>query len=646
MRQARRVLLGSALLPGGVITAITLLPKSPEYAASDRFAMTAVTLGTAIGGCVGLTMAWRRYRDAAVVARYPQATRLMKDTMKFLLGERELARKGRLPLLAVTVASPSLYILGHWPQLELLAPFKGGLITLGMVSGALLVAQPIYVRRHIINSLYLGRYYFQQAQHIGPSVKLPARVGAKDEEPVGVIGRSRFRAGGFDWEFADHQKNTLIVGQPGSGKSVAVGNGLLHGMLASGGEEPKIAGIILDPKGTYREEIVALCQRLGRMDDLYIMSPRTWKEHARTAKSIAWNPLDTDDDALEIAARFATVMKLVGGMQTKDTFFVDAARIFLRHAITLTRQAAAPEIPSLVDLLKLCAEPVDKATEYERLIAELGQKFPTAPPQDVEMAVAYFETEWRNMPPKQQAGVRSVVVQLLDDFTVEPIASMTSGRSTMSPGRALDEGKLIYLDFPLAEWERISRVMTALMKLDMQREVLRRPRKDRPSMLFADEFQAIFVSGEEHGDSDFFERSRESNHANIIATQNISSFLKKTQNRHDVTNFLGLCAVKIFLRNSERETNEWASNLFGERSEIAVTASEAARLESGLSHNQTSYNRSTRVVRIVPPEAFTELAVPDQGKPEANFTESIVHLGSRAEMTKLDLAWRVHPLTE
>jgi hypothetical protein len=333
-------------------------------------------------------------------------------------------------------------------------------------------------------------------------------------------------------------------------------------------------------------------------------------------------------------------------MQTKDTFFGDSARILMRHGITLLRRAYAPDVPSLIDLHRLCAEPVEHATEYERLIAALGEKFPSSPPPDVEAAVAYWETEWRTLPEKQRAGVRSVVLQLLDDFTVEPIASMISGRSTISIGDVLDQGKLFYVHLPLAERERISRILTALIKLEMQREVLRRPRKERASLLFADEFQAIFVSGEDHGDSDFFERSRESNHANIIATQNISSFLKKTQNRHDVTNVLGLCAVKIFLRNSERETNEWASNLFGERSEIAVTASEAARLESGLSHNQTSYNRSTRVVRMVPPEAFTELAVPEQDTPGANFTESIVHLGSRAEMTKLDLAWRVHPLTE
>ena len=76
----------------------------------------------------------------------------------------------------------------------------------------------------------------------------------------------------------------------------------------------------------------------------------------------------------------------------------------------------------------------------------------------------------------------------------------------------------------MAGRERVSPVLMTLLRLEFQREILRRPNKARRCFLFADEFQALYVSGENQGDSDFFESSRESNHANIVAAQNLSSF--------------------------------------------------------------------------------------------------------------------------
>jgi len=643
MRARRRFLL-STVAPLVLIAGLVLVPKDPAYAAPGRLAMTMATLAASVWAMIGITLTWRRYRDAVLQARFAKGTRPIRDTVQFLLHERRLSRRYRLAFLVGLIISTATWVLSHWPQLSALAGWHSPSLGLAGVFLLLFVAQPLHARRSLVNAVYLKRYLRQQAAHVGFKPPRRAQRTAQPEPPVTLTGPLSFRAGGFEWRFDDLTKNAAVIGQSGSGKTVCVLNSTLEGLLGCHADGQKTAGVIFDPKGVYHDILPALTTRLGRNNDLVILSPRDWERAKRTPAAIAWNPLDTDDDALEVAARIITVMKLAGGVQARDSFFLDAARGFLRHALVLARAANAPDPVTLLQLHRLCAEPVEEPHIYNDLIATLTRKYPGLPPEEIETAVGYFEQEWRSLPDRHRSGVRSSVTQLIDDFTTAPIAEMISGRSTVSIPDLLEQGKVLYVHLPLAERERVSRILCGLIKLELQREVLRRPRKTRPSFMFADEFQTLFVAGEQHGDSDFFERSRESNHANIVAAQNLSSFLKKTPNRAEVTNFLGLCATKILLRNDEAETNEWASKLFGERSEIIVSASEAARLDGGWSRHQTSYSRSTRSVRVVPPDSFARLAVPMQDDPARQHAESIVHLGSRAATEMLELAWPVHPL--
>ena len=638
LRWTGRLFLVLALGSSLVVGTVALLPKDSAFGSNERLAMTTIVLAAALVGIFGVAASVRHYRDLALASRYPRATRAMRDTIAFLRHERALGRRYRLAILIGFLVAAELALLSYWPQWEVLAPFRGAFKFLAAILGLLLILQPIFARRHLVNALYLRRYLGQQAEHLG--IGSATRKRAASIPPAPALGE--FCAGGFAWRFDDFTKNFLVFGQPGSGKTICVLNAVLDGLLRAPAAELKIGGVILDPKGVYLEVVERLCQKLGRSDDLHILSLDNWAKEPRTRRAIAFNPSDTDEDSLEFAARLITAQKLVGGVEARDSFFLDASRVFCRHAITLLREAAAPQPTSLLDLHSLCAEPVDSATVYEQLIETLQQKYPDNPPPAVETAVAYFENEWRTLPDRQRAGVRSSVNQLLDDFTTDPIRDIISGHSTISIAEVIDTGKILYVHLPLAARERVARVFTGLIKLEFQREVLRRPGKERPTFLLADEFQTLFTAGEEHGDSDFFERSRESRHANIVAAQNMSSFLKRTRNKHDVTNFLGLCAVKVFLRNSERETNEWASNLFGERSEIIVTASESASLDGGFSRHRTSYSRSTKTVRVVPPEAFATLAVPVAGRRGGRIAESVIHLGSREAVTKLELNWPVH----
>jgi len=403
---------------------------------------------------------------------------------------------------------------------------------------------------------------------------------------------------------------------------------------------------VLDAKGDFFRKFAFVCEQLGRGADLVTLDPSAWAEAGRTSRSVAWNPLDNDDDALEIASRLIAALRLLGLEQGNEgSFFLDSAKAYLRHAISLVRAAAGDDPASIVDVYRLSQEGEEETPLYHSLLAAISARFPGELPTEIADAIHFFEREWAPMADRQKSAVRGTITQLLDEFLVPPFREIFTGRSTVAIADVIDQGKLFYVNMPAADRERMSRVVNTLLKLEFQKHVLKRPNKARPSFMLIDEFQTVYTVGDGRGDSDFFERSRESNHANIVAAQNISAFLKRTRNAADVKNFLGNCAVKIFLRNTEEETNRWASALFGMRSEIVVNSTEQAAVDGGWSRRRhTSYSRATRMLPLVPPEAFTRLAIPLKGDPEHQHAESIVHLGSRSEAGHPTLIWPVNPL--
>jgi hypothetical protein len=333
-----------------------------------------------------------------------------------------------------------------------------------------------------------------------------------------------------------------------------------------------------------------------------------------------------------------------------NSFFSDAARSFIRHALDLLRAADDRDPPSLLDIRRLATERPEEGQSdsafYLALTRAILARYPNfaAMPSATRDALDFFENEWRRMPDRQKGGVISSVTQLLDDFGVEPFAAMMTGRSTISIADIIDQGKILYVDLPIASRPRMATLVTGLIKLEFQREILRRVDKRRPSYLLADEYHLLWSAGEGQGDSEFFALSRQSNHSNIIAAQNISSFYRKSSNKDETRNFLGHFATKVFLRNTETETNSWASQLFGERSEITVGSNENASLDDPVTRSFTSYSRSASIARVVPPEAFSNLAIPLRGSRASNYAETIVHLAGRETTQRLDLAWRLNAL--
>lgn len=624
----------------------------------------------------------------------------------------------RIVWLIVTILSLlSLRVLAAWPIGIPLVPTMPLVHVAFWLAIAALPVQLFVTTHQLTEVLSLWRSFRQavsqsrfQPRSVAAAKK---RAEALSDAAVSVTEPYGFRAGGASWSWADFQKNAIVFGQTGSGKTVTVLNAFLDGLLSSAnGSDGTQAGsaLILDPKGDYRGKIDILCRRLGRSGDLLVLDPN------RPESSIRWNPFDGPDDALEISERFAGVLQLLGMKNTQDTFWIDTAKTFLRHAVGLlraTNPADAP--PSFAGINELATQPARLEARLfvlhaKALLAAMGEtaldaaslarndaiargmmtELPPrsrsadalrayfrhweakpateraiiakeaavlaarsgatatdlAPGSEALLAAEYLTNTWLGMPDRTRGSVQTQLTTMIDPFLIEPYRTLFSGRSTMTLGDMLDRGSILYVYMPRDDRSAMSRVVNTLIKLEFYRQVLLRRDKARPSLFFCDEFQSFFTSDEGRGDGAFFERSRQSFHANVVATQNLSSLLRDVPKEETVHNFLGNCAVKLFLRNTEGKTNEFASkHVFGEYLGFVTTVGRSFGGRGGREglHDAASISVTAQTLPVVAAERLTQLAIPDREHGVA-YAEAMVHLGSRAAVAVDRLRFKVHPL--
>lgn len=614
-----------------IMVVIQLIPKDPSELGLRLILM--VLFFTCFASLTwSFSTPYRDYLEGRYRWRYANADPSMVRTMMMYIHRTTRVTAGLAWIGTAFATLLGLWVFSHWDEGAFLVPMRsvlamgcwGSLVLLPIyafaMSGTLREAQQL---KHTLDEQTMLSDFKVQTD-----ADAKAHEKAKHESPVTVTGPLEFQAGGFDWRWNDFYKNTAIFGQSGSGKTVCVLNALLEGLIGSSTAPNKAAsGLILDPKGDFRDKVELLCRKYNRGRDLLIIDPENMSQ------SIRWNPLDSPDDALEVAGRFAGVLEVLGQKGEKDTFWVDTAKTFVRHMIALLR-ATKTEPPTFQEIYECATSDVKLSRWCDKITDDS--------PKSGKQAIDYFIYNWETLADDTKSVVRSYLANMLDPFTIEPYDELFSGRSTTSVSEMLEQGKILYVYMPIADKEIMAKVVCTFVKFEFNREVLKSPGKERPSFFLCDEFQAFFTVGAGRGDADAFERTRQSNHANIIAFQNLPALLKQAPNQEPVDNLLANCAIKLFLRNTDTRTNEYASGLFGEHVETLVgtgqssTGAKPGNLSRSLS---TSAQYGARIKKDV----FPALAQPSR-EDSVDYAETMVHMGARGRVVHERLRWRVHPI--
>ena len=612
---------------------------APGFRDDDFLRMVLVVLffGCLASATWSLTKPYADYSNAKYRWKYADAGPSVQQSV-----ERYLIRINRYVgalgnVLTIGVSAVGLAVLTDW---DLFAPLSVLRTPLYWVGFGAILATPIvalFGAGRLREAMVLRHQIGEEMEISGVKTRdassLVQERAEEERDAVEVTGPMTFRAGGYDWNVSDFYKNAAIFGQSGTGKTVCVLNALLDGLLGATEAAGKpAAGLILDPKGDFADKIEILAARHGRKRDLHVIDPDKPKI------SMRWNPLDTDDDAQEIAGRFAAVMEILSPSGKDDAFWVDNTKRLVQNLISLLRFARPDEPPSLIEIYE-AAMSDEKVEAWARQVADEIYDSNI----DVARTFDFFHEVWFTMPTDTRGTVRSFVSNMLGTFLTPPYDKLFSGQSTASIGDIIDDGGLLYVNMPIADKEVMARVVSTFIKLEFYREVLKRRDKSRPSFFLCDEFQSFFTTGQGRGDADAFERTRQSNHANIVAFQNLNALFKQTDRKEPVLNMLGNCGTKIFLRNTERETNEFASDLFGEQIETmtgsSVNVAQGARGRGGGAAISSTAQYSARVKK----DQFATLGVPSREE-NAAFAEAIAHLAARATVEMKTMRWKVHPI--
>ncbi|HTS26636.1 MAG TPA: type IV secretory system conjugative DNA transfer family protein [Bryobacteraceae bacterium] len=615
-----------------VMAAIHILPKSHDPRDTLRLAFTIAYFGAA------LMLLWLINKPRAIYMKrvyelqYAEGGPALEQNWRMYLSALNRFCGMVSYLLLAFVGANAVNVLSQWIPAFAVLDSIATLAWWGSLAGIL--TYPWWGKSYLSDVMQKRRLLQEslEATDFQPKnlAALEAEQAVPEGPPVEVMGDHAFSAGRFTWNWKDFYKNCVVFGMTGTGKTVCVLNALLDGLMMSAQGADACAGLILDPKGDFKNKIHTVCRKAGRERDVVVINPYSPQE------TIRWNPLDSDDDELEVAARFAAALESLGMKSgTSDTFWIDSAKKFIRHAIALLRITNPEGEPPTFAQIGTLASSMVRLSETADLVADEDSR--------ADQCLAFFAEEWIMLADQTRSSIQAYITNMIDPFLMEPYATLFAGRSTRRISQIIDEGKLLYVYMPIADKENMSKVICTFVKLEYYREILKRVDKKRSSFFLCDEFQAYFTPMPGKGDADFFERSRQSNHANIIATQNYPALTKVAGDRESVvSNLLGNCAVKIFLRNTDDRTNDYASKLFGQAMVVLGASSMNQGAGKGMGANVgASANRQYDAK--VRPEEFVGLAVPAEG---VAYADAIVHLASRAKVTRETLRWRVHPLKD
>ena len=635
-------LLASVIAPLAVMVVVCLLPKSPHYANAVRFVFTVVFFLAAMWLSWALASPMEHYLENRRAILYGDAGAAISMTVTKL--HTRYAAHGRFMsnMATAIIAAIGLDVLSAWPALSIIAPLQP-VFHWGWIGGCALLAFVLFKSRpYLLEIVDLQRQLRDQVATSGFKTRARRQIEAGQSGPSGngsalaITGSGRFRAGEIDWKISDFYQNLLIFGKPGSGKTICVLNTMLDGVLTSTADTSlPPAGLILDPKGDYKDKIRKIMSRIGREEDLIVFGPDN-------ADSVLWNPFDTTEDALEVANRFGAVFDLLG-RGSDDAYFISQGKLFIQSCLTLIRLTKGLDAPVVEGEER--KRPVPAARDFinlkndkellQKTLLQATQLYDLTEDERTwwEAACSYLGGTWMNLGDDTFGAVESTITAALAPFINPPFDKLMGSRSTLSVGDLIDSGKVLYVDFPVAERETMARITCTLLKAEFHRHILRRQKKARPSFFFCDEFQSFFSTDPQTSDAGFFERSRGSNHVNIVATQNYPALLKGRTETSAADNFIGNCGNLIFLRNVDERTNEWASKTLSDRLETHVGTS--------MAQGTTTSGNSSYAAKVRPGDFLNLRQVEED---VLNYSEAYVLVSSRSEIILEKSRWFVHPL--
>lgn len=379
-------------------------------------------------------------------------------------------------------------------------------------------------------------------------------------------------------------QNILVTGTIGSGKTSSLMYPLCKQLMFYCKDNifKKIGMLILDVKGNFYKQVLEYAKEANRLDDVIVIELNG---------KYKYNPLHKPDLSPQVLANRLKTILLLFSPNNSESYWLDEAEKVIAEGIKLCRLYNNGYV-TFKELHKLITKEnyYIQKLEILKTIFRSG-KLSKQQVYDLHSSLLFFENEFLKLDSRVLSILKSEITRITSTFI-----SNFEILNTFSPEKedldflgfndVLRNGKIVVLNMNISEYENLSKIIAAYLKLDFQAEVimqLSNNKEIKTTAFICDEYHEYVTAT----DSKFFAQSREAKCINIVATQSYSSLLNTLKDSSSVKVITQNLINKLWFRTDDLLTIEDAQKQIGkeEKHYSSKSISENAK--------ETNYNYFT-----------------------------------------------------
>ena len=381
-------------------------------------------------------------------------------------------------------------------------------------------------------------------------------------------------------------QNILITGTIGSGKTSSAMYPFTEQFIEYNScHQDKIGMLILDVKGNYYNQVKKYTQKYNLENDLIIIELNS---------NIFYNPLHKPNLKPQVLAnRIKTILTLFSE-NNSESYWLDKVEQIITEAIKIIRIYNNNYV-TFLEIHKLVTDEKYFNTKL-KIIKDLfiSNKLNQNEIYELNASLDFFQKEFLNLDPRTKGILISELTRITNTFisdydVVNTFCSSQEKLSFMGFEEVLEKGKIVVLNMNISEYELLSKIIAAYLKLDFQSEVMQNLSKNiqKKSVFICDEYDKYCTKN----DGNFFSTSREAKCINIVSTQSYSSLKNTLKDESSVKVIIQNLINKIWFRTDDIFTIEEAQKQLGkeDKEKISKTISESAQ-ETKFSYITNSLN--------------------------------------------------------
>lgn len=426
---------------------------------------------------------------------------------------------------------------------------------------------------HLIYSRFLIKFSFFQIKSCSKKKEIPSLSYRKSNLTL-LIGEDSSHHKIYIPESGLYQ-NFLITGTIGSGKTSSAMYPFTKQLIEFNHNHPKnkIGMLILDVKGNFYRQVKKYANQYQLEKDLIIIELHS---------NIHYNPLHKPNLKPQVLANRLKTILLLFSENNTESYWLDKAEEVLTECIKLCRLYNDNYV-TFSELHKLITIPnyyKEKIGVLRNLF--LSSKLSRSQIYELNASLDFFQKEFENLDSRTKGILISEMTRITNPFVsdYDVMSTFCSPREKLSFtgfSEVIEQGKIVVLNMNISEYNLLSKIIAAYLKLDFQTEIISHlsNSSSKTTAFICDEYDKYVTKS----DGEFFSLSREAKCINIVSTQSYSSLKATLKEDAHVKVLIQNLINKIWFRTDDIFTIEEAQKQLGkeEKERTSRSISENAK---------------------------------------------------------------------